>query len=178
MSWDRGIEPPALPCSGPRAHIPKQNPIVTPDDATAYDQSIILARFLAEFGVRNTVLENFHAGRVPHSETGDFSDVAVVTPDAQIPWNKLSRLSDPEMRALMLDIEESLARACFAILLAEREGYLEKLLQGIRERSFGEHGISWDIPDAKWQERQSIWKKNRADTEGRQRLIQHSEMDS
>ncbi len=89
------------PCSArPFCIIPQQpftpmTPHVTSDEAAREAQSGLLARSLAEFGVRNIVLENFHAGKVPHSTTGDFSDVSVVTPDGNIPRNELSRLSDP-----------------------------------------------------------------------------------
>ena len=53
---------------------------------------------------RNTELETLHSGKVPHSEAGDYSDVYVVTPAGEIPWNELSRLSNPEMKALMMDV--------------------------------------------------------------------------
>lgn len=49
---------------------------------------------------RNSELENLHAGITPSSKTGDFTDVKVVTPFGEIPWNKLSRISDAEMGPL------------------------------------------------------------------------------
>ncbi len=58
---------------------------------------------------RNSELENLHAGKVPVSKTGDFSDVYVVTPDRQIPWNELSRISDEEMGPLKDSIRENIA---------------------------------------------------------------------
>ena len=63
-----------------------------------------LAKSLVEICVRNTVLEDFHAGRFPRSRAGDYSDVRVVTPDGEIPWNDLSRISDIEMKALMIEV--------------------------------------------------------------------------
>lgn len=57
---------------------------------------------------RNSELENLHAGKVPVSKTGDFSDVYVVTPDRQIPWNELSRISDEEMGPLKDSIRENI----------------------------------------------------------------------
>ena len=141
-------------------------PRVTPDEAAKEIQSVVLARYLAEFGVRNTVLENFHAGRVPYSKTGDFSDVTVVTPDGHIPWNELSRLSDPEIRTLMLAIEKGLARVCSIILKSERSGELDRLVEDIRERSFGEQGVSWDIPEAQWQQRQAFWNSQEGEDAG------------
>jgi len=40
--------------------------------------------------VRNTYLEELHAGKFPASATGDYSDVKVVTPYGEIPWKNLS----------------------------------------------------------------------------------------
>ena len=54
--------------------------------------------------VRNTVIENYHAGIVPQSETGDYSDVKVVTPFGEIAWNDLSRINDEEMKAFNIEV--------------------------------------------------------------------------
>jgi len=63
-----------------------------------------LAKYMAQQCFRNTVLEDFHAGITPHSQAGDYSDVLVTTPAGDIPWSKLSRLSDEEMKTLMIDV--------------------------------------------------------------------------
>lgn len=63
-----------------------------------------LAKFLALHCFRNTELENLHSGEVPISEAGDYSDVKVVTPVGEIPWTKLSRFDNNEMKALMIDV--------------------------------------------------------------------------
>jgi hypothetical protein len=63
-----------------------------------------IALALVEQCVRNTRLEDIHAGTVPESLTGDYSDVKVVTPFGEIPWNEVSRISDPEMKALMIEV--------------------------------------------------------------------------
>lgn len=62
-----------------------------------------LAKYVVQQCFRNTVLEDFHAGTTPDSETGDYSDVVVKSPFGEIPWAKLSRLSDEEMKILMKD---------------------------------------------------------------------------
>ena len=49
-----------------------------------------LAKHLVLNCFRNSVLEDLHAGTVPASKTGDYSDVIVHTPFGQIPWNELS----------------------------------------------------------------------------------------
>lgn len=59
---------------------------------------------LVEQCVRNTFLEELHAGTVPDSASGDYSDVKVVTPFGEIPWTRLSRISDAEMKTLMIEI--------------------------------------------------------------------------
>ena len=63
---------------------------------------------LVETCVRNTQLENLHAGRFPASAAGDWSDVTVVTPDGDIPWTEVSRISDAEMKVLMIEIVDRL----------------------------------------------------------------------
>jgi hypothetical protein len=65
-----------------------------------------LAKLMALRCFRNTLLEDFHAGKVPVSKTGDYSDVKVVTPDRAIPWAELSRLNDHEMQLLMIDVNQ------------------------------------------------------------------------
>lgn len=54
--------------------------------------------------VRNTQLEELHAGITPASQSGSYDDVKVVSPYGEIPWNELSRISDLEMKALMTEI--------------------------------------------------------------------------
>ena len=63
-----------------------------------------LAKHIALRCFRNSILEYFHAGKVPDSKTGDYSDVVVHTPYGEIPWNELSRISDAEMKLLMQDV--------------------------------------------------------------------------
>jgi hypothetical protein len=62
-----------------------------------------MALSLVEVCVRNS-LEDLHAGIFPSSRTGDYSDVTVVTPHGDIPWNRLARISDEEMKPLMIGI--------------------------------------------------------------------------
>ena len=57
---------------------------------------------MAVYCFRNTSIDNIHAGAVPVSNTGDFSDVFVVDANGrQIPWNRVSRISQDEMKTLM-----------------------------------------------------------------------------
>ena len=72
-----------------------------PDDllATAIIKIMVLVC------VRNTKLEDIHAGLVPVTKTGDYSDVTVIDGEGrQIPWNDVSHFDDDAMRDLMRQI--------------------------------------------------------------------------
>ena len=70
-----------------------------------------LAKYLAQHCFRNTFLEDLHAGITPDSETGDYTDVLARSPYGEIPWPQLSRLSDEEMKVLMIDVVNKTFRA-------------------------------------------------------------------
>ena len=63
-----------------------------------------LAKYLVHHCFQNSVLEDLHAGIAPDSKSGDYSDVVVSTPFGEIPWRKLSRFDDAEMKKLMIDV--------------------------------------------------------------------------
>mgnify|MGYP000125409452 FL=1 len=64
-----------------------------------------MAKTLAMMCVRNTGLETLHAGIVPVTHAGDYSDVRVIDADGrEIAWNDASHLDDDQMRALMREI--------------------------------------------------------------------------
>ena len=63
-----------------------------------------LAKYLVQRCFRNSVLDDLHAGIAPDSKAGDYSDVVVSTPFGEIPWSKLSRFDDEEMKTLMIDV--------------------------------------------------------------------------
>ena len=63
-----------------------------------------LAKAMARDCFRNTKLEDYHAGVFPSSKEGDYSDVKVVSPYGAIGWSNVSRVSDEEMKALMIDV--------------------------------------------------------------------------
>lgn len=64
-----------------------------------------LAKVMAMMCVRNTKLENIHAGIVPATKTGDYSDVIVLDAEGRkIPWPEISHIDDDQMRELMKDI--------------------------------------------------------------------------
>ena len=64
-----------------------------------------MAKTLAMMCVRNTGLETLHAGVVPVTHAGDYSDVRVIDADGrEIAWNDVSHLDNDQMRALMKEI--------------------------------------------------------------------------
>lgn len=80
----------------------KNVPLFGEDKATE-----MLAKALALHAFRNP-LEQFHGGEPVRSKTGDYSDVKVVTPDGEFPWTEVSRISDEEMKILMMDVVSKL----------------------------------------------------------------------
>jgi hypothetical protein len=97
---------------------------MTPDQLVELKSNPVLrqrlAKFLALECFRNSKLEDLHIGRSPMTETGDYSDVKVVTPHGEIPWNDLSRLNNDEMKELMIDVVNRCDRYLGAILVAEK----------------------------------------------------------
>ena len=68
-----------------------------------------LAKVMAMMCVRNTKLENLHAGVVPATKSGDYSDVVVLDAEGRkIPWAEASHIDDAQMRELMKDIVDRL----------------------------------------------------------------------
>jgi ligand-binding SRPBCC domain-containing protein len=76
------------------------------DETTARERrdTARLALAMVETCVRNSGLETLHAGTFPRSATGDYTDVTVATPYGDIPWREVSRISDDEMKTLMIEI--------------------------------------------------------------------------
>ncbi|MCY3876774.1 MAG: hypothetical protein OXF88_21090 [Rhodobacteraceae bacterium] len=71
-----------------------------------------LAKALAVMCVRNTSLEGIHAGICPVTHTGDYSDVVVIDATGRrIPWTRVSRIDDDEMRDLMRQVVNRLYTA-------------------------------------------------------------------
>lgn len=106
-------------------------------------QAKLLARFLSEDSFRNSILEDYHSGTFP-STKDKYEDVVVISPYGQIPFKKLSRISDEEMRKLMLNAESRLLTALmwlnkFNFLKLELSDEFIKVL-----KSKYKNGVSWD----------------------------------
>jgi hypothetical protein len=90
-----------------------------------------LAKIMALECFRNSELENLHAGKFPSSTSGDYLDVKVVSPNGDIAWNELSRLSDDEMKVLMIDVVNHCDKFLYEILVTSRG---ETIMETIKER--------------------------------------------
>lgn len=89
-----------------------------------------LAKMLALQCFRNSKLEDHHGGVFPSSKTGDYTDVKVVTPYGEIEWNQLSRISDEEMKELMIDVVD---RTYLALTNLNNTQYKHLLTQALKE---------------------------------------------
>jgi hypothetical protein len=98
-----------------------------------------LAKALAVTCVRNTFLEDLHAGKTPRTLTGDFSDVKVITPSGEISWNDVSRISNDEMQRLMKEVVNKL----FTALVRIDDPEFLKSLDSLSEQYIA----NWDEPD-------------------------------
>jgi hypothetical protein len=88
-------------------------PMPTPD---LHHTAAKFATMLAFHCVRNSYLEDLHAGMFPRSKTGDSTDVKVVSPYGEIAWNRVGRMSDEEMQRLSEDIVNRLYTFLFYLL--------------------------------------------------------------
>lgn len=110
--------------------------MVVHDEERALIADPVLQQRLAKYMVlecfRNSVLEDFHSGVAPSSARGDYSDVTVSSPYGVIPWPRVSRLNDDEMKRLMIDVVDrafsfiqtlldDTARGQLLLFLAERD---------------------------------------------------------
>ena len=83
-----------------------------------------LALGMAVLCVRNTCIEDIHAGIEPNSQAGDFSDAKVVTPYGEIPWNKLSRIRNDEMCEFMKQVVD---RIYTVLLRLDEPEFIERM---------------------------------------------------
>ena len=108
---------------------------MTPEQLTELTSNEVLrsrfAKLMALECFRNTILEDYHAGKVPTSRAGDYSDVNVISPDREIAWNDLSRLNNDEMKRLMIDVVNHCDKFLFDLFASARG---EAIMETIKER--------------------------------------------
>ncbi|MCY4503589.1 MAG: hypothetical protein OXE57_18775 [Alphaproteobacteria bacterium] len=89
--------------------------------------------------VRNTRLEDIHAGLTPVTRTGDYSDVTVIDADGRrIPWPDVSHFDDSVMRDLMRQVVDRLYS--FEVR-AQEPGFLNRIELWMKAAS------RWDEPE-------------------------------
>jgi hypothetical protein len=91
-------------------------------------------------------IEDLHGGKFPQSLSGDYTDVKVVTPCGEIPWNELSRISAKEIHFLMLEIENSI-QEIFLGNVIKLHG--EKKYYNHLKNILSDNGPSWNRKDYK-----------------------------
>jgi hypothetical protein len=97
-----------------------------------------LALGMAVLCVRNTSLESLHAGTLPSTNVPGYSDVKLVSPYGEIPWNHLSRISDDEMRLLMKEVVNKI----YSVLLRMDDPEFIERLNRVGKRM----ACNWDEP--------------------------------
>jgi hypothetical protein len=102
------------------------------DEVRAFITDPALQQRLAKYMVlqcfRNSMLEDLHAGVSPSSASGDYSDVTVSSPYGVIPWPKVSRLNDEEMKHLMIDVVDRAHRFIHTLFDESTGGQVLSLL--------------------------------------------------
>jgi hypothetical protein len=98
-----------------------------------------LAKQIVESGFRSR-LEDIQAGTFPSSKTGDGTDIVVTSPYGEIPWNRLARISDDEMKQL----NKGAVTWMYNFLTDLLGGNCWPLLETLRERDPLPH---WDTPN-------------------------------
>ena len=97
-----------------------------------------LALSMALMCVRNTCIEDIHAGVEPCSKAGDFSDAKLVTSYGEIPWNNLSRIRNDEMRDFMKQVVD---RLYTVLLRLDDPEFVDRMDQYARRAT-----AKWDEP--------------------------------
>jgi hypothetical protein len=105
---------------------------------------IEFAKIMTAACVRRGYLEKLHAGTMPVTRSGDYSDVKVIDAEGrEIPWNHVSRISQDEMKTLMTGVVSRiytfLARTLFSA--SEDKAFMQAL-----DRAAAPWVKSWDEP--------------------------------
>jgi len=120
-----------------RRYVPCYHPAMRKDDEKRI--AARLAKVMAMMCVRNTKLENLHAGVVPVTKAGDYSDVVILDADGRrIPWAEASHIDDAQMRDLMKDVVDRLFTFQMRIEDPEFQAWIDRWA-AVAEK--------WDEPD-------------------------------
>ena len=110
-----------------------------PDTANPeHELTSLLVRTMVLLCVRHSVIEDIHAGLVPITRTGDYTDVTVIDADGRrIPWPEVSHIDDNAMRDFMRQVVD---RVYTFEVRAKDPGFLERI-----ER-WAQIASRWDEP--------------------------------
>ncbi|HRH03882.1 MAG TPA: hypothetical protein PLN13_03430 [Bacteroidia bacterium] len=97
-----------------------------------------LALAIALNCVRNTSIEAIHKGIPPHLLIDDNSDVVVHAGQNSIPWENVSRISQEEMKAFMIEVVNKIYTALINI---DEPGFVNKFITRAQRAT-----IFWDEP--------------------------------
>jgi hypothetical protein len=88
-----------------------------------------IAKGMAAYCVRNSApLEDIHAGKCVITKTGDYSDVIVTDAEGNnIKWSEISRISDAEMKAFMINVVNRIAYVLNGLEVATNSVFGEAL---------------------------------------------------
>lgn len=102
------------------------------------------AKLMAAACVRRGYLENLHAGFIPVTRKGDFSDVKVIDAEGrEIPWNQVSRISQDEMKTLMTGVVNRIFTFLARTLFAESD---DRAFEQALNRAAAPWTKGWDEP--------------------------------
>ena len=103
------------------------------------NKSAELAKILTAMCVRNTEIEDIHAGKAPISKTGDYTDVRIIDAEGNIfSWVEVTHITDTEMKRLMKGIVNRL----YTFFMQGDDKRFEKNIE------FHKHFThSWDEPE-------------------------------
>jgi hypothetical protein len=99
-----------------------------------------LAKIAVRDGFRN-LLEDIHIGTLPSSAIGDGTDIKVVSPYGEIPWNSVSRISDEEMK----EINKRAVTYLYNLLVTLLDGLQWPLLEALEK---SDPIPLWDAPNS------------------------------
>jgi hypothetical protein len=102
------------------------------------------AKIMTAACVRRGYLEKLHAGTIPVTHTGDYSDVKVVDADGrEIPWNLVSRINQDEMKTLITGIVDRIYTFLARTLLSPTP---DKQFERALDRTATPWTKTWDEP--------------------------------
>jgi len=102
------------------------------------------AKIMTAACVRRGYLEKLHAGTMPVTHTGDYSDVKVTDAEGkEIPWNEVSRINQDEMKTLITGIVNRIHTFLARTLLSPTE---DKAFVQALDKAVAPWVKSWDEP--------------------------------